>query len=171
MSHVYFTSDWHIGHSGITEKFRTQFPSDDAHDEYILNRMSSTVTKRDVMYVIGDVTWTESGLRKIYDAQFPCKMIMVGGNHDTLPVRDYLRVFDEFYGAVKYKGFWLTHIPIHEQELYRGLNIHGHCHRGGPYELSGDGRYFNAILEFNDYRPVCLADVQKSFVERSGESD
>ena len=166
MSHVYVTSDWHIGHSGITDKFRTQFPSDDAHDDYILGCARAVVTKRDVLIVIGDATWTETGIRKIADTFFPCKLILVRGNHDTLPINDYLRVFSEVYGAYAYKKYWLTHIPIHPQEMYGRHNIHGHCHRGGPYETLRDTSYFNAILEFNDYLPIRIERVGEIIKER-----
>lgn len=159
MSRVWVTSDWHIGHSGISNKFRTQFPSDDAHDDHILGTMRACVTTRDVLIVVGDVTWTKVGLQKIKDTEFPCRMIMIGGNHDTLPMGDYLSVFDKVYGAYRYKKYWITHIPIHPSELRSKLNIHGHCHQGGPYETDKDTRYFNAILEFNDYMPINIQKV------------
>lgn len=159
MSCVYVTSDWHIGHKGITEKFRTQYPTDDAHDYDILKRARDRLTKKDTLVVVGDVTWTKDGLQKIKDAEFPCRMIMVAGNHDTLPTEAYLQVFEQVHGALRYKKYWITHIPVHPQELYKCMNIHGHCHRGGPYEVEGDTRYFNAILEFNDYMPVNMQKV------------
>ena len=166
VSNVYVTSDWHIGHSRIHEKFRTQFVSESDHDSYILKRARDTVSKRDILIVLGDVTWTSEGLQKIKDADFPCKMIMIAGNHDDLPMADYLTVFDEVRGAWKYKKYWMTHIPIHPQELYRGKNIHGHCHAGGP-----DGEsYFNAILEFNDYAPVSMMEVGNTLASRPTEA-
>lgn len=173
MSHVYVTSDWHIGHTGITERFRTQFPSDAYHDDYILENMREAVTNRDVLYVIGDVTWTKSGLEKIQEADIPAKMIMVRGNHDTLPAEDYLTVFDDVHGAYKYKRYMFTHIPIHRQELWHSqkydtslLNVHGHCHRGGPWEVNKEWEYFNAILEYNNYMPVNMQKVGELIQER-----
>jgi len=122
--------------------------------------MRACVTKRDILYVLGDVTWSHKGLQKIKDAEFPCKMIMVGGNHDTLKATDYLQIFDELHGAIRYKGYWFTHIPVHPMELRGKLNVHGHCHRGGPYEGDDeDTRYFNAILEYNDYMPINMQKV------------
>lgn len=166
MSHVYVTSDWHIGHNGITDKFRKQFCNQRDHDESIIYGARALVTKRDVLFVIGDVTWTMDGIRQIEDAEFPCKMVMIGGNHDMLPTQDYLRVFDAMYGAYKYKRYMMTHIPMHTMELYRGFNIHGHCHYGGPYEVHKDPNYFNAILEFNDYLPVNIREVGRLMEER-----
>ena len=170
MSAVYVTSDWHIDHTGITDKFRTQFPNLATHDEYILSRAREKVTKRDILIVVGDVAMTKNGLNKIRERDFPCKLLLVRGNHDGLSTWDYLSVFDEVYGAWRYKKYWITHIPIHPMELYRGNNIHGHCHRGGPYEVEKDHRYFNAILEFNDYKPVNVQEVNRIMRERENES-
>lgn len=166
MSHVYVTSDWHIDHTGITDKFRTQFPNLTYHDDFILANARAMVTKRDILIVVGDVAMSKKGLMRIKEEAFPCRLILVRGNHDGLPTMDYLHVFDEIYGAWKYKKYWLTHIPIHPMELYRGMNIHGHCHRGGPYEIEGDTRYFNAILEFNEYKPVNMQVVGRIIQER-----
>ena len=121
----------------------------------ILENTLQLVSKKDVLFCLGDMAFTLSGLQLL--REIPARKILVRGNHDTLPTLDYLTVFDEVEGAYRYKNCFLTHIPIHETELYRGGNIHGHCHRGGPRETrSGDlwAHYFNAILEFNDYRPV-----------------
>ena len=155
MSHVYVTSDWHLGHKGITNHFRKQFPSDHVHDGYIYDQAHQRLTKRDTLFCLGDMAFTYEGLDMI--GCLPGRKILVRGNHDTFPTQDYLKVFDEVHGAYRYKGAFLTHIPIHPMELFRGYNVHGHCHRGGPRELQKDEewqQYYNAILEFNDYQII-----------------
>lgn len=159
MSHCYVTSDWHIGHTNIHKKFRMDFTSTESHDRYILDRVKETVTKRDTLFVLGDAFWTKEALEKVLRAEIPCVMYLVRGNHDTLPTTDYLEVFKDVYGAHKYKKYWFTHIPIHDMEMRGKMNVHGHCHAGGPYEKYNDTRYFNAILEYNDYRPVNIQKV------------
>lgn len=155
MSVVYVTSDWHFGHSGITDAFRTQFGSLEQMENHIMDNTLDIIRKRDVLYCLGDMSFTRDGLKKI--DKIPCRKILVRGNHDTLSTWDYMGVFDEIEGAIAYKGYFLTHIPIHPSELYRRKNIHGHCHRGGP-----DGpSYFNAILEFNNYKPVSMQEVNR----------
>ena len=166
MSHVYVTSDWHIGHNGITDRFRTQFPNIDAHDEYILNRVRETVNKRDVLYVLGDAFWTHKALNKVLAAEIPCRMYLVRGNHDTLTAGDYLHVFKDVYGAFRYKKYWFTHIPIHPSELYRGKNVHGHCHRGGPNQTQKADdweSYYNAKLD-RDWETVLLVAERPIYI-------
>jgi calcineurin-like phosphoesterase family protein len=132
VSHVYFIGDLHFGHTGI-EKFRTQFPSEAVHRQYIMDIWTDHVRKRDVVYVMGDAAFTQSGLDSI--AQLSGRKILVRGNHDLLPTECYLSVFEEVYGLLAWKGMWLSHAPIHPTELYGRTNVHGHCHRGGPTEV------------------------------------
>lgn len=167
MSHVYVTSDWHFGHGGITDKFRKQFSSLEHMEDTILYDALGRVTKRDVLLCLGDMAFTQAGLDKL--RVLPCRMILVRGNHDTLGTEDYMEVFDEIHGAYRYKGAFFTHIPIHPTELFRGYNVHGHSHRGGPRELKkGDDwrRYYNAIVEFNNYQIVPMDYVWKVLKEK-----
>jgi len=53
------------------------------------------------------------------------------GNHDKDHVFDYLEIFDNVIGPIKYKKHWLSHFPIHESELYNRPVIHGHTHSTG----------------------------------------
>jgi len=163
MSIVYVTSDWHIGHKGIASRFRTGFGSDAAHDYQIVENASRILKKRDVVLMLGDMAFTLEGLQAI--KELPGRKILIRGNHDTFKTKDYLDVFEEIHGAYRYKNTFFTHIPIHPTELYRGFNVHGHCHRGGPKETqSGDQwwRYYNAILEFNNYQIVPVKHVLDS---------
>lgn len=162
MSIVYVTSDWHLGHKGIADRFRTRFDSDRHHDHYIVEGARGVLTKRDTIFMLGDMSFTVEGMEMI--GSLPGRKILVRGNHDVLHMDQYNAVFDEIHGAYRYKGCFLTHIPIHPMELYRGGNVHGHCHRGGPRELQkGDEykQYYNAILEYNGYNIVPWKKVQE----------
>lgn len=155
MSNVYFTSDWHLGHKGISERFRTCFKSDYHHDNEIVESARDVLTKRDVVYMVGDMAFTVEGMEMIQT--LPGRKVLVRGNHDCLREEWYTSTFDAVHGALQYRGAFITHIPIHPTELYRRPNIHGHCHKGGPREMkAGDEwwKYYNVILEFNNYKLV-----------------
>lgn len=143
MSHVYFIGDLHFGHTGI-ERFRKQFPNEAIHRQFIMDTWTDTITKRDVVYVLGDAAFTQEGLDSIQT--LAGKKILVRGNHDLLPTEAYLKVFEEVYGLLAWKGFWLSHAPIHPTELYGRTNIHGHCHRGGPTGVHTSLRQFRGFV-------------------------
>ena len=160
MSRVYFTSDWHLGHRGIAANFRSGFLSDNDHDATIFENARKVLTKRDVTFFVGDISFTDEGLEMVNCLEG--RKILVRGNHDLQREEMYHKVFDEVHGAYRYKGAFVTHIPIHPSELYRGFNIHGHCHRGGPreFQIGAEWRqYYNVIGEFNDYQLVPAEDI------------
>jgi calcineurin-like phosphoesterase family protein len=63
---------------------------------------------------------------------------------------------DSVQSLVKYKGFWLTHAPIHPDELRGKMNVHGHVHT----KTLADNRYFNVSCENVGYKPVCFDDIK-----------
>ena len=165
MSHVYFIGDLHFGHTGI-ERFRKKFPNEAVHRQFIMDTWTDLVTKRDVVYVLGDAAFTQEGLDDI--KTLAGRKILIRGNHDLLPTESYLNVFEEVYGLLAWKGFWLSHAPIHPMELYGRTNIHGHCHRGGPtgvhtsrrqlrgFAVGDKATYFNTCAEHlpTPYEPI-----------------
>ena len=177
MSHVYFIGDLHFGHGNITA-FRTHFGTELQHRRHLMGLWEATIRKRDVVYVMGDAAFTQDGLCDI--GKLPGRKILVRGNHDLLPTEDYLKVFAEIYGALAYKGLWLTHIPIHPSELYGRTNVHGHCHRGGPtdivrsqstargHSVGTAATYFNTCAEHLDppFQPIRFDTMKEIINER-----
>lgn len=140
MSKVLFCSDLHFGHKNIAN-FRTDMSDEYQNRRKICEDWEKRVTKRDTVYVLGDACFTMDAL--IQFSKLPGKKILIRGNHDTLPALAYLHYFDEVYGLLKYKEFWLSHAPIHPNELRNKINLHGHVH----YATIPDRRYFNCCPE------------------------
>lgn len=175
MSAVFFVSDLHLGHRKIlhyTREAQDKIPASvytyrggatvEEHDEWVIGQlMSVNPNKRTVWYIMGDVAMDESKLPLL--DQVPGRKILVLGNHDTFPSEAYLRHFEQLTGGFKKYGFWITHMPIHADELRGKPNLHGHCHNGGP-ELYSPA-YFNAAIEFlPDQRPVSLDWLRKEWL-------
>ena len=81
MSKVFYTADWHIGHPGIASKFRPCFSSDEEHDAIIRRNYLEVVTKRDVVFFLGDICFKQYSLDFIRD--LPGDKRLVLGNHDN----------------------------------------------------------------------------------------
>lgn len=160
MSKTYFTSDWHLGHRNIL-KYRSEFSSIEEHNDTLINNFNSVVKKRDVVYFLGDICFTEESLEIIKNLNY-CRKILYLGNHDTLHVDKYREVFDEVWGIRSFKTFWLSHCPIHPQELRnRTGNIHGHLHRS--ILSDPDKRYFDVSPEKHDFKLVNFEDIKEYF--------
>jgi calcineurin-like phosphoesterase family protein len=165
MSKVRFIADLHLGH--VSMSIKRGFSSVDEHDEYIITKWNSVVHKRDVTYILGDVTMEKAE----YDVlnRLNGRKYVVLGNHDKLShARKLLEYVDSVAGMVKYKGIMLTHCPIHPMELEHRFpkNIHGHIHDkqvmlfhpDDPYQ-SPNPSYICVSCERVDYTPKTLEEL------------
>ena len=135
---VLFTSGPHVGHVNIS-KFRSYVESTEENDELFFDQWNKNVNKRKIVYLLGDVMFDRKHMARFI--ALPGRKILVKGNHDNhkLKTADHFLMFDEIHGILKYKKFWLTHAPLHPDELRSSMNIHGHTHN---YSIK-DNRYIN----------------------------
>jgi len=174
MSNVWFTSDWHLGHPA-SARIRG-FDTVEEHDATIINNIKTMCGKKDKLFILGDVAWNMNSIEQLED--LPQTKELIIGNHDTLNTQVYLKYFTKVHGFRKYKNFWLSHCPIHPQELFRCFgnicghehmsdmygNVHGHLHNGAatpPLALP----YFNVNVDFNDYKPINLDTIIEAYNE------
>jgi len=143
---VFFTSDWHLGHKNI-QKFRKHVQDEEHNRKLIIQEYKDKITKRDDVYVLGDAVFTMWALQNLEG--LPGRRFLIRGNHDKLDTQAYLKHFHGVYGLLKYKEFWLSHAPIHPQELRGKVSLHGHVHyetvRTDTQDI--DMRYFNCCVE------------------------
>ena len=155
MSVVRFYSDPHFSHKSMAQ--HRKFQDEYYHDEYIIDQWNRTVkSKKDLTYILGDITMENSFWYHQLD-RLNGRKIVVLGNHDIpKDTPELLKYVEKVAGAIDYKGFLLTHVPIHESELQfcRG-NIHGHTHE----RLIDNPKYFNVSAEAIDYRPKTIDEL------------
>lgn len=166
MTMVYFASDLHLGHRNIC-KYRTQFESSAHHDFLVTENILSKGGKRNHLYLLGDCFFTEESYADlVHFTEAYEKVHWILGNHCTdrrASSNNVVRAINEglvdcVYGLIKYKEFWLSHAPIHPDELRGKINIHGHTH----YNNIKDDRYYNVSLENIGYMPISLHDLRKN---------
>lgn len=168
MSKVYFHSDWHFNHEFVAET--RGFSSAAEHDETLIDAINSTVTKRDTIWVLGDVFMgsVSTALDKIRRVNGIKRLVL--GNHDpahpihrkSLPhTRRFLDVFDSvsLHEQTTLPGgrkVLLSHFPYEGDHHDRGDRykqwrlpdqgewlIHGHVH--DTWTLRG--RQFNVGVD------------------------
>ena len=164
MSRVFMISDLHLGHSGILKWARNyrEGANVDEMNQWLMDQWNSVVKKRDIVWVLGDVAWNEESLQLMYGMNGQLRLIL--GNHDTLPPESYSRVFDKVVAYQSYKGFWLSHMPIHEHDMLNTRvkgNIHGHLHQG----KIDDPRYVNVSVEHSKGVPRLFSEILEEFTE------
>ena len=150
MSNVYLCSDWHLGHKNIV-KHRQWADTEAEHAQILLDAYAETVTKNDLVWFLGDILFDTTYLPQM--KALPGRKKLVMGNHDFERGGKFphlAEVFDEVCALRKYKKVWLTHAPLHPNELRGRINIHGHMHKN----KLPDDRYINVCPEHVGIYPV-----------------
>ena len=164
MSVVRFIADLHLSHTSMAT--RRGFSTVEEHDEHIIAKWNSVVNKRDITYILGDITMEKSSPYYLLDRLNGLKHVVMGNHDRRQDVKKLLEHVESVAGMVSYKGVILTHCPIHPMELdYRySKNIHGHIHDKQVMKmLDGweeiDERYFCVSCERVDYTPKSLEEL------------
>ena len=164
MSVVRFIADLHLSHTNMAT--RRGFSLVEEHDEHIIEKWNSVVSKRDITYILGDVTMEKSAPYHLLDRLNGLKHVVMGNHDRRQDVKKLLEHVESVAGMVSYKGVILTHCPIHPMELdYRySKNIHGHIHDKQVMKmLDGweeiDERYFCVSCERIDFTPKSLEEL------------
>ena len=159
---VWFTSDLHLGHLAAA-KFRPYNSSVAAHDESIVYNINKHVSRRDKLFILGDLVFSRAGW-EAYD-RINCENVeLIIGNHDQYPNEEYTKRGIKLHGFRMYKCFWLSHCPIHPNEMYRAIgNLHGHVHYTSDSPKIEDAQYFNCNIDCNHFLPIPFEYIKERF--------
>ena len=173
MLDVAFISDLHLGHAAIA-KMRG-FDDIELYNETVIERWNSVCGKKTMVFLAGDITMEKNTYYPLLDRMLGRKVV-VGGNHDMRNhMYDLLKHVESISGCIDYKGWLITHPPIHVQEVTRFKgNIHGHLHR--EYVLNRvyqplnvkvietiDKRYLNISWDVLDGVPIGLNQLIEKY--------
>lgn len=174
MSNIFFTSDLHFGHNNLINNLRHM--TTEESDELIISNWNKIVTKRDVVYILGDLSMDKPDIVEDCLRQLKGTIKVILGNHDTFRVCSRLAQMGiKICSYMEYDKFLLSHIPVHPSNLvqYRG-NIHGHIHI--PQALDAEGldlpknKYFNVNCELHNYTPISYDVIYQHFSQYEGSS-
>ena len=175
MSRVFVTSDTHYWHHNVL-KFEPEarpFSSVEEMNEVLVDRWNAVVTKRDLVWHLGDACFGRIENLEILNRLNGQKKLVLG-NHDKHPASVYLKYFRDVQACVPYDKCVLTHIPIHPSQFYRfEANVHGHLHSREVMNYPGvgpDRRYINVSVEHTKLAPIEWADIRRMLNERKARS-
>ena len=160
MSIVRYYSDLHFGHKNMAIKrgFKDEFEMDD----YIVSEWNKIVNKKDVTWILGDITMEKSFPYYNLDRLNGIKKVILGNHDEPQHIPSLLTYVNNVSSSKlikngEYGNILLSHIPIHPQEFEQRLdfNIHGHVHEN----TYPDKRYINVSAEVIDYRPRTLREL------------
>lgn len=183
---VFFISDLHFGHKRILDFAGDVFPDNlktvDDHAEYVVRQWNSVITnKRFLVYILGDLMMDSRYAS--YVRRLNGRKRLIFGNHDDLwwgegrgeialksmsitgkswhnTMLEYMGIEMAIpYQPMRYKDYWLSHCPIHPDEIRRKVaNIHGHVHT----QTVDDPRYFKVCVEnCPNHAPISLDEIKR----------
>lgn len=159
---VWFGADLHLGHKNIC-RYRSEFLSAEEHDERIMDMLNDAVNKRGTYYLLGDIAFTLETIEMLAKLNTHNNIKIILGNHDiegSRKISDWVNAgFRDIYALLKYKEFWLSHAPIHPDELRGKYNIYGHTH----YSKINDPRYRCVSMEQTDFKLISLEQIRGEF--------
>lgn len=163
---LHFGHTWMARHRGFNDEFE--------HDEYLISQYNSVVNKKDLVYILGDVTMNSPEYYYQLDRLNGRKIVILGNHDNYKDVNELLKYVDGVCGALNYKGYMLTHIPVHPSEIafFEG-NIHAHIHHENEladvrliprYNKIGEvestkSKYFHVDAKLIDFKPKTLNQI------------
>jgi calcineurin-like phosphoesterase family protein len=167
---VYFTSDLHLGHKNLCVGLRNM--TFEESDKTIIENWNKVVKKKDKVFILGDINMENPKLLEQQLSKLTGVKEFILGNHDCYSAATLVKLGFKVCGCRSYKGFLLSHIPVHESQLFgfRG-NIHGHIHVPGNIEGLGSynpvldlgPKYYNVNTEFHNYSPIPFEEIWSHF--------
>lgn len=136
----FYISDMHFGDERLNLYGRDlMFKDSKECDDYIIDTWNKTISKNDQVIVIGDISMTKDGLKKI--SKLNGEKILVKGNYeisekeggtakydvdDKLLLNYFTKVVTELYVKVNGEDIYVNHFPTNaRQDMF---NIVGHIH-------------------------------------------
>jgi calcineurin-like phosphoesterase family protein len=182
---VYFTADTHFGHGRIIQYCNRPFQNAESQDRVILENFCEVLRPGDVLYHLGDISWSSWDVKKYFLSCLPTKEVhLILGNHDRLKEVEYLEMgfrsvspykeirMDVVRGTKDIQGsstrVVLCHYPL---ESWNGgydsgaVHLHGHCH--GKLE-SIRQRRMDVGVDVHNYTPWSWEEIRKYLEARDG---
>lgn len=153
---TFFIGCLHLGHENMAK--HRGFADSEDHDLNLIEQWNKVITKRDKVFILGDVSMESSKPYHLLDQLQGYKHVVLGNHDDPKDVRKLLEYVDKVSGPFRYKKeYWLSHIPVHPIEFdYRiRVNIHAHIHE---LELN-DKRYFKVDAKHLKYKPISFDEI------------
>ncbi len=178
---VFFISDLHIGHKNVIRFDDRPFVDIEEMHVELIKRWNSVVEPDDVVYFLGDLSFSRDELTKWFIYSLQGKIHFVTGNHDKMThIQKFGRwesvhegyteigILDhdsiESRGSQGYQKIILSHYPIlsWNKAHYGSWHLHGHCH--GNLMKSNQDYYKRKVMDVGcnciDYTPISYEKVK-----------
>jgi calcineurin-like phosphoesterase family protein len=146
MNKIYFTADLHFGHKNVLTHCKNRpFAEENdtaAHDKWLMELWNTTVGKKDIIYILGDLTFFGHDEARRLLEKLPGRKHLIIGNHDksvvnlanyfmsVTPLRDIVIKPTSCETLQDNLSLTLCHYPLvtWNRKPNGSIMLHGHCH-------------------------------------------
>ena len=171
MAKVWFSADFHFGHSNIIRYCDRPFGSAAEMDEAILDRVNESVKADDELYFLGDFCIGGPKVAAAYRQKIRCKKVyFVLGNHD----RVIKKIVDQFVWVKEIAEVNIRNQPIvlchYAMRVWhhsgRGAwQLYGHSH--GKLPAAEGSRSMDVGVDTNGFRPYSFDEIRAKLPAQS----
>lgn len=179
MSKKFYISDWHYGHANCIHFDNRPFKTVEEMNEELIRRWNGAVGADDVVYILGDMFWTNmTEAIPVLDRLNGTKILIKGNHdrcHDARMLKKFAKVVD--YLEVEDGGdhIVLCHYPIpcFKNHFYGWLHFYGHVHTSFEENMMQHDKYLmeelysrtcemynvGAMMPYMDYTPRTKEEI------------
>lgn len=168
MANIYVVSDTHFNHRLMINFAKRPFKSTAEMNMKLIKNWNDVVSKKDIVIIIGDFAKGNFFFYRKLLKELNGKKILIKGNHDymfrlrKLNKTNAIKIYKKIRINIGGKSVLFTHKPLCFRENFFHINIHGHYHRKLlPSELP-KGKYWNAAVDHNEFKPKLLGEILKA---------
>jgi len=174
MKNTYFISDPHFGHKNIIKYANRPFTSVDEMDETIIKNWNGMIGKTDEVYILGDVSLTNSERTKEILNRLNGRLYLIKGNHEKSVmsskenrdrfewIKDYYELKYEYNGKRNMIVMCHYAMRVWNKSHHGAYHLYGHSHDSLEYEQWGksmDVGIDSAARIFGEYRPFTFDEI------------
>ena len=162
MPNVFFTADTHFGHGHIIAYCKRPFASYVEQDEVMIERFNSVLKAGDLLYHLGDVSWSSYEIGPKFLSRLKTKEVhLILGNHDKanrmkeFPFRSIAEIKSI---TLEQQQVILCHYAMRtwRNKGHGAFQLYGHSHG----QLPGLGRQMDVGVDCNNFYPFEWSEIK-----------
>ena len=161
---IWFSADYHLGHTNILKYDQRPFKTIEDHDEAIISNHNAVVKPTDDFYFLGDFCFNKNKGEE-YIGRLMGNLHFISGNHDySNTIKLYEKYGTYMGGLAEIKGYNRRIVLCHYRlEVWNGSHrgswcIHGHSH--GALHARPNTLDVGINTQISNYSPVSIARVK-----------
>ena len=139
----FFISDLHFGHYNIVRYDNRPYNSVEEMDKALIDNWNSVVSKEDVVWILGDISWYNDEKTAEIFKQLKGIKVLIKGNHDNIKrgsqtskcftsVQDYAELYLDKKNKVVMSHYPM---PFWNGQFRNAVHLYGHIHNSHQWNI------------------------------------